>query len=144
MDLKRNKKKIINIYSTTDWDYHKGKVNWDDFFNENGKFFLTIATMEMAKEDGYLPDYAGKNKEPFPKRIFIQEKDKSWTVFEDVKYFTPEKVQKLLNNLGKLIGKRFVFKYKVIPKWWKRRLAKMEKEMKGEKLIPLKELQRRS
>ena len=34
MNLKKNKKKIINIYSITDWDYHNGKVSWDDFFDE--------------------------------------------------------------------------------------------------------------
>lgn len=144
MGLKKNKKRIVNIYSITDWDYHKEKVNWDDFFNEKGKFFLTIATMEMAKEDSFLPEDAGKGREPFPKRIFVQEKDKSWTVYEDVKYFTPKKVQKLLNDLGKLTGKKFVFKYKVIPNWWKYQLAKMEKEIKREKLIPLRELQQRS
>ena len=138
MDLKKNKKKIINIYSITDWDYHKGKVNWDDFFDEEGKFFLTIATMEMAKEDGFLPEDIDKDKGPFPKRIFIQERDKSWTVYENVKFFTPKKVQKLLNDLGKLTGKKFVFKYKLIPKWWKYRLVKMKKEIKKEKLIPLK------
>lgn len=129
MDLRKNKKKIVNLYSITDWDYHKRKVNWDDFFDGKGKFFLTIATMEMAKEDGFLPEDVGKNKEPFPKRIFIQEKDKSWTVYEDVKYFTPKKVQKLLNDLGRLIEKKFIFKYKVIPKWWKHRLVEMEKEI---------------
>ncbi|PJB99487.1 MAG: hypothetical protein CO077_01470 [Candidatus Nealsonbacteria bacterium CG_4_9_14_0_8_um_filter_35_12] len=127
MDLRKNKEKIVNIYSITDWNYHKGKVNWDDFFDEKGKFFLTIATMEMAKEDGFLPEDVGEDKESFPKRIFIQEKDKSWTVYEDIKYFTPKKVQNLLNDLGKLIGKKFIFKYKVIPKWWKHRLVEMEK-----------------
>jgi len=140
MSLERNKKKIVNVYSITDWDYHKGKVNWDDFFNEKGKFFLTIATMDMAKEDGFLPEDAGKGKEPFPKRIFVQEKDKTWNVYEDVKYFTPERVQKLLNDLGKFTGKKLVFKCKVIPKWWKYRLAKMEKEIKKEKLIPFEKL----
>lgn len=140
MDLKRNKKKTINIYSITDWDYHKGKATWDDLFNAKGKFFLTIAIMKMAKEDGFLPEYVGKDKEPFPERIFIQEKDKSWTVFEDVKYFTPKKVQQILNDLGRLTEKKFIFKYKIIPKWWKRRLAKMEKEIKKEELIPLKKL----
>ena len=110
MRLKRYSKKnkrTINLYSITDWEYHKGKVNWDDFFDENGKFFLTIATMEMAKEDGFLPEYVGKGKEPFPKRIFIQEKDKTWTVFENVKYFTPKGVQGLLNDLGR----RFISLY---------------------------------
>jgi hypothetical protein len=128
MDLKKNKKKVISIYSITDWDYHKGKVNWDDFFDEKGKFFLTIATMEMAKEDGFLPDYIDKDKGPFPKIIFIQERDKSWTVYEKVKYFTPKKVQKLLNDLSKLTGKKFIFKYKAVPKWWQRRVAKMKRK----------------
>lgn len=140
MDLRKNKKKIVNIYSITDWNYHKGKVNWDDFFDGKGKFFLTIATMKMAKEDGFLPKDIGKDRDPFPKRIFIQEKDKSWTVYEDVKYFTPKRVQELLNDLGRLMGKKFIFKYKIIPNWWKSQLAKMEKEIKKEKLIPLKEL----
>jgi len=96
--------------------------------------------MEMAKEDGFLPDYIGKNKEPFPKRIFIQERDKTWNVYGNVKYFTPEKVQELLNDLGKLDGKIFIFKHKIVPKWWKRRLEKMEKKIKGKKLTPLKKL----
>jgi hypothetical protein len=138
-DLKKHKA-VTNLYSVTDWEYHKGKVTWDDLFDEKGKFFLTIGTMEMAKEDGFLPDYIGKKKEPFPKRIFIQEKDKTWTIYENVKYFTPERVQELLNDLGKLAKKIFIFKYKIVPEWWKRRLAKMEKEIKGEKLIPLKKL----
>lgn len=137
--LKKNKE-ITNIYSITDWNYHKGKVNWDDFFDEKGKFFLTIAAMKMAKEDGFLSEYVGKDKEPFPKRIFIQEKDKTWTVYEDVKYFTLKKIQNLLDDLGKLIRKKFIFKYKIIPKWWKHRIAKMEKEIKKEELIPLKKL----
>jgi len=128
MNLKKNKKKIINIYSITDWDYHNGKVSWDDFFDEKGKFFLTVATMKMAKKDGFLPDYV--NKESFPKRIFIQERDKSWTVYENVEFFTPEKVQKLLNDLGKLTEKKFIFKYKVVPEWWQRRLAKMKRKSK--------------
>jgi len=140
MNLKKNKKKVVNVYSIIDWDYHKGKVNWDDFFDENRKFFLTIAIMEIAKEDGFLPDSVSKNKETFPKRLFIQERDKTWTVYEDIKYFTPKKVQKLLNDLGKLTGKKFVFKYKVIPKWWKYRLVKMKKEIKKEKLIPLQKI----
>lgn len=121
--------KIVNFYSVTDWGYHKEKISWDDLFDEKGKFLLTIATMEMAKEDGYLPNYIGKSKEPFPKRIFIQEKDKSWTIFEDVKHFTPKKVQALLNDFGRLTNRKFIFKYKIIPKWWKARLAKMEKEI---------------
>jgi hypothetical protein len=119
----------MNLYSVTDWDYHNGKVSWDDFFDGDGKFFLTIATMEMAKEDGFLPDYAGEDKEPLPKRIFIQER-RGWTVYENVKYFTPKTVQELLNDLGKLIGTKYVFKYKVVPKWWKAKVAKMEKEIK--------------
>lgn len=69
--------KTINLYSITDWSYHKERVDWDDLFDEKGKFFLTIGIMRMAKEDGYLPKDAGKKHEPIPKRIFIQEKDKS-------------------------------------------------------------------
>lgn len=116
--------KAIKIYSITDWKYHKGRVSWDDLFYENGKFLLTIATMDMAKEDGYLPDIAGKNKEPIPKRIFIQEKDKSWTVYGNVKYFTPRKVQDILDDLGRIIKKRYIFRYGAIPEWWKYRLTK--------------------
>jgi hypothetical protein len=137
---KKNKKKIINLYSITDWDYHKGKATWDDFFDEKGKFFMTIGTMKMAKEDGYLPNDIGKTQEPFPERIFIQEKDKNWTIYEDVKYFTLKKIQKLLNEIGKITGRKFVFKYKVIPKWWKHRLVKMEREVnqQSKNLTPLK------
>lgn len=124
----RQDKKITSLYSVTDWSYHKGRVTWDDFFDKEGNFVATIATMEMAKEDGYLSDKAIGNKEPFPERIFIQEKDKTWAIYEDLKYFTPERVQELLNDLGGLIGEKFVFKYKVIPKWQEQWIREMEKK----------------
>lgn len=65
MALEKNKKKIVNLYSVTDWDYHRRKVSWDDFFDGKGKFLLTIATMEMAKEDGYYQIMLVKAKSLF-------------------------------------------------------------------------------
>lgn len=76
MDLKKNKK-IINVYSITDWDYHKRMVNWDDLFDEKGKFFLTIATMEMAKEDGFYQKILVKIKSLFLKEFLFRKKIKA-------------------------------------------------------------------
>lgn len=98
--------KSTKVFSLTDWNYHRGKVAWDDLFLDNGRFLATVAVMSLAEEDGLFSE---KWLERKPHRVIIHDRDGGYTVYENVAFLTRARIQKLLDDLGKLLHKKFMF-----------------------------------
>lgn len=98
--------KSTKVFSLTDWAYHRGKVAWDDLFLDNGRFLATVAVMSLAEEDGLFSEkWLGRK----PYSVIIHDRDGGYTVYENVTSLTRARVQEMLDDLGKLRHKRFVF-----------------------------------
>lgn len=98
--------KTVKIFSLVDWEYHRGKVNWDDLFTDDGLLVATVATMKLAKEDGlFSTEWFGE----LPNRIIMHDSDGAYTIYENVPVLTKQIIQRVLDDLGNLRQRKFVF-----------------------------------
>jgi hypothetical protein len=122
--------KSTKVFSFTDWSYHRGRVTWNDLFLDNGKFLATIATMTLAKEDGlFSKEWSGEK----PRQVLLCDDDGGYTIYQNVPSFTWNRVKKILNGLGKLLDKKFVFtsgKPKTLPRAYRDVLSRLRKKEK--------------
>ena len=112
---------LVKVFSIVDWKYHRGKVSWDDLFNDDGLLVVTVAIMKFAKEDGL---FSSKWLGELPKRIIMHNSDGGYTVYENVPVLTKQIVQIILDDLGRLRQKKFIF----IPGKLPRKLPKLYSE----------------
>jgi hypothetical protein len=103
--------KIETLYSRADWKYHKNKLGYDDVIDGEGCLVATISVMDIAVHDLLNAD-VGEGR---PKEIFMLEADGFWSIFIDAIWLTPEKVQAVLDKLGKITDRIFVFEPHELP-----------------------------
>ncbi|MDP3948985.1 MAG: hypothetical protein Q8Q17_03490 [bacterium] len=114
--------KTVKVFSLTDWKYHRGKVNWDDLFSDEGLLVATVVTMKLAKEDGLFSEkWFGK----LPSRIIAHDSDGAYSIYENVPILTRQIIQRILDDFGNLRQRKFVFIYGKLP----RKLPKLYKNL---------------
>lgn len=106
---------VKKLYSMTDWNYHKGKLVWDDLLDENGYTIITICTVALAKEEcaTFFEDMLLSGNNP----IFILGEDDIWDIYQDIESFTVQDIQYVLDLLGKITSIKYQFINDVPPGW---------------------------
>lgn len=104
---------VKKLYSITDWDYHDGKITWDDLVDEELNVIVTIATLSIAKEECVFD----KAYVPASTTICLLSENGIWDIYSDVESFTVQGIQNALNKLGKLNGIKYQFTSEAPPNW---------------------------
>lgn len=129
--------KSETVYSQADWKYHKNKLGYDDIINEEGRLVATVGVMDIAVHDLLNNDAS----DDCPKEIFMISADGCWSFFIDETWLTPQKVQTMLDKLGKLTNRKFLFEPYQLPKALEQRYQKdrerYEKEIDEGHATPL-------
>lgn len=117
---------VKKLYSITDWDYHGGKITWDDLVDENCNVVVTICTVAIAKEE-CVSFAKGASNNP----ILILGEANIWDIYLDVAHFTVQDIQKALDGLSKITSIKYQFTFDAPPSWFEY-LNRMIESKKGE------------
>lgn len=115
-------------YSVADWKYHKNKLGYDDVIDKNGRLIGTIGVMDIATNEILNKDFDDSR----PKEIFMLDDDGYWSIFIDAVWLTPQKVQEVLDQLGKLVNRKFTFDPYRLPATLEKKYAEKRKRYEKE------------
>ncbi|KKM75958.1 hypothetical protein LCGC14_1384930 [marine sediment metagenome] len=109
---------VKKLYSITDWDYHQGKVTFEDLVDEDLNVIVTVCTVAIAKEEYETSSSIPGERATFTKEVlmssngpmfFILGEDNIWDIYLDAAHFTVQDIQKALDELSKLTGITYQF-----------------------------------
>jgi hypothetical protein len=113
--------KIETRYSRADWKFHKNRLGYDDVMDAGGRLVATVSVMDAAISEMLRPSYLDGG---YPKEVFILEADRCWSIYLSERWLTPSAVGKAVGQLGKLLGRTFVFEPNHLPAQLKARYAR--------------------
>lgn len=90
---------------------------------------VTVNVMDLGRDEMLNPAYVEGG---VPRRIFVLENDNCWTIYLNVKWLTPRAVQRVLDEFGGIVGRRFIFRPNRLPVNLARKYRKAAERRRGE------------